>query len=413
MKRREFIKKSSMALGSIPFVAGFLKDINTAYLSVNEGSSPILIAVFLRGGADGLNIVAPYGDPYYSGLRPTIGINSPGTQGGALDLDGFFGLHPKLPGFKSYFDQGKMAIVHACGSPNETRSHFDAMDLMESGSGLDILDDGWLNRYLQTSSSSQDIFQAVSIGTAVVRSLSGIVPSIAIPNLDMFQMFDSDRMKTYLSAIRELNAERADFIGITAHSVFEALEIGQNNLDPQTYIPENGAEYPTSDFSSQLKILAHMIKADLGVRVATVDLGGWDTHTNQGDGESGSLATALETLDPGMGAFVTDLGNHLERLIILIMTEFGRTAKQNGSGGTDHGHGTAMFAIGEKINGGRVYGQWPGLAQKDLYEGRDLAVTTDYRQLFGEVLENHMGCTDIPTVFPGYDYDKSLPLGLF
>jgi uncharacterized protein (DUF1501 family) len=360
-----------------------------------------------------LNVVVPYGDKQYKKLRPTIAIPEPGKQGGALDLDGFFGLHPRLSSFKKQFNQGKMAVIHACGSHNKTRSHFDAMDYMESGSISAKLYDGWLNRYLQTSSQTNGVFRATALSPTLPVSLAGDASAIAIASLGSLQMNESKRMNVYLEALKDLNRSRQDYLGQSVREAMEAIDIGQDKLDPEGYKPDRSAIYPDSPFGEALKAIAQMIKADIGLEVATTDLGGWDTHTNQGDGESGELANALEILDGGVGAFIKDMGDTMDRVVVLIMTEFGRTAEQNGSGGTDHGHGTAMFVLGGNVLGGAVKGSWPGLSRSALNEGRDLAISTDFRRILGEVLDRHMGCTDIDSVFPGYDYEADTPLNLF
>lgn len=413
MKRREFIKKSIISSGGLIILPGRIRVGSSVVTSSYAKNSPILLQVFLRGGADGLNITIPYGDPAYKKLRSTIRIPEPGKNHGALDLDGFFGLHPKLPSFLEFYNQGNLAVIHACGSTNETRSHFDAMDYMESGSSTEKLHDGWLNRYLGQSSPSPNVFRATAIGTAMPYTLSGHATAICLAGLEALQLDQSVQMDIYLDAVKELYSDRGDTLGEIALRSLEAIELGRSKLDPGSYQPENGAEYKETEFSQGLGSLAQIIKADIGLEIASIDLNGWDTHTNQGNGESGELATALTILDDGIRAFALDMQAYMHRIVILIVSEFGRTARQNGSGGTDHGHGTAMFSLGNKINGGRVLGDWPGLSDSQLYQSRDLAVTTDFRRLFAEVLENHMGCTNISAVFPGFNYSSDPSLGLF
>jgi uncharacterized protein (DUF1501 family) len=410
MKRRDFIKSGALALGSFTLLPGLLK---SGVVPSIGSSNPILVAIFLRGGADGLNVVVPYADSEYYNLRSTIAIAEPGKKDGALDLDGFFGLHPRLDKIHSLFQQRSLAVVHACGSHNETRSHFDAMDYMESGSSEIKLNDGWINRYLSASKREKSVFRAVALGPSLPFSMAGAANAISLSSLETLQLRDSPRMTVYLDAIVELNIERDDFLGEVAFSALEAIEAGKIKLDPEEYKPKNGADYGNGPFGLAMKDIAQIIKADIGLEVATTDLGGWDTHTNQGAGASGALADVLGTLNDGVFAFVTDLGNLMDRVVILIMTEFGRTADQNGSGGTDHGHGTAMFVAGGGVKGGVVYSQWPGLKNNELYEGRDLAITTDFRRIFGEVLVDHMGCADVSAVFPGYDYAADPQIHLF
>jgi uncharacterized protein (DUF1501 family) len=408
VKRREFLKNSALALGALPLVPEMLRAGPAEKLS-----SPVLLVVFLRGGEDGLNVVVPFGDADYSGLRPDIRIPPPGEAFGALDLDGHFGLHPRLSGLTDLYRSGSLAVIHACGSHNPSRSHFDAMDIMESGSSSEKLPDGWLNRYLQTSRIGYGVFRAVAVGPSLPRSLSGSAHAMALADLAALRVGDSPQMRTYLQAIEDMYSARSDALGGAARSALEALSLGENTLDPESYTPEHGAEYGAGDFAQSLRAVAQMIKAGVGLEVAEVDLGGWDTHTNQGSGENGALASVLETLDQGLGAFVTDLGGRMGYVVILVMTEFGRAAAQNGSGGTDHGHGTALFILGGRVLGGKVYGDWPGLKTNQLYQQRDLAVTTDFRRVFGEVLESHMGCSQIGLVFPDYAYEAEKPLHLF
>jgi uncharacterized protein (DUF1501 family) len=410
MKRRDFIKSGTLALSSFTLLPGLLK---SGVVRSSRTSDPILISVFLRGGADGLNVVVPYADPEYYNLRSTIAIDEPGAQDGALNLDGFFGFHPRLDKIHDLFQQGALAVVHACGSQNDTRSHFDAMDYMESGSSVTKLNDGWLNRYLQASEGEKSVFRAVVLGPSLPYSLAGAVDAISLSSLEALQLRESPRMTTYLKAIEELNIDRNDYLGGIGISAIKAIETGKTKFDPDEYNPENGAEYGNEPFGQAMKAIAQIIRSDVGLEVATTDLGGWDTHTNQGAGGSGALADVLGTLNDGVFAFITDIGSLMERVVVLIMTEFGRTAEQNGSGGTDHGHGTAMFVAGGGVKGGMVYGQWPGLKNSELYEGRDLAITTDFRRIFSEVLVEHMGCLDIASVFPGYNYTADIPLFLF
>jgi len=410
MKRRQFIKTGSAALGTLAVFPGWLRP---ARMAGSLGNSPVLVAVFLRGGADGLNVVVPYGDRDYASLRPTLAIAPPGQQDGALDCDGFFGFHPRLTALKNIFDQGGLAAVHACGSHNGTRSHFDAMDYMESGSSEQKLNDGWLNRYLQVSAGGEGIFRSVALGPALPLSMAGAAQTMALSGLEALQVNESPQMDIYLDTLKDLNTGRTDTIGRVALDALDAIAAGKGKLDPESYQPANGADYGNGPFGLTMKAVAQTIKADVGLEVAAADLGGWDTHTNQGGGTSGELFNALGQLDDGLSAFVTDMGSAMDHTLVLVMTEFGRTARQNGSGGTDHGHGSVMFVLGGGVRGGKVYSQWPGLSETKLNEGRDLAVTTDFRRVFGETLQYHMGCQDIQSVFPGYDYMADPALHLF
>jgi uncharacterized protein (DUF1501 family) len=409
VRRREFIQQGALILGSLPLFPPRLR----AGLKAAAASSPVLVQVFLRGGADGLNIVVPYADPDYRNIRPALAIGPPGEEHGALDLDGFFGLHPRLTGLHSLFQQGNLAVISACGSHHPTRSHFDAMDVMETGGGLMKLDEGWLNRYLQASQSEGGVFRAVALNPTLPLTLSGEAEALALSGLEALQVSESPQMSTYLEAVEELYSSRSDHLGRVSRSALEAIRLGGSVLDPSSYTPDPAADYGDSEFGRSLRAVAQMIKADVGVEVAAVDLAGWDTHTNQGDGDTGELANALGTLDRGLQAITVDLGSLLDRVVIIVMTEFGRTAEQNGSGGTDHGHGASVFVLGGRVQGGRIYGDWPGLKSHQLYEARDLAVTTDYRRILGEALESHMECRALELVFPDYDFSAEKPLHLF
>jgi uncharacterized protein (DUF1501 family) len=329
--------------------------------------------------------------------------------GSAIDLDGFFGLHPSLAPFKELWDRGLLAPIQAVGSPSSTRSHFDAQDYMESGTpDLKGTRDGWLNRYLATRGTCEACtrpavspFQAVAMGAQTPRALAGPAPTVAMSSLDDFTVRAADAsLERRIEALYRTGT--ADVVHAAGGEMFEAVRI-LKAANPQKYVPEHGAEYPRSAFGQHLRQIAQLIKADVGLEIAFADVGGWDTHVNQG-AANGQLANRLSDFARSIAALVADLGDRMADVVILTMSEFGRTARQNGNGGTDHGHAGAMFVIGGGVKGGRtVFGRWPGLDPEQLYEGRDLALTTDFRTVFGEVVARHLGGAKMDAVFPGFD----------
>ncbi len=364
----------------------------------------VLVAIFQRGAADGLNIVVPHGDPRYYELRPSIAIPRPSASApgeSAIDLDGFFGLHPALAPLKPLWDSKQLGIVHAAGSPDPTRSHFDAQDYMESGTpGFKATSDGWLNRALPVASGKPSPVRAVSLGPSLPRTLRGKNSAVAVDNLSNFTVRDSAAAKT----LQSLYAGSHDqILGGTGRETFEAVALLQS-VEKMPYQPANGAEYPRGRFGDSLRQIAQLIKADVGVEVAFADLGGWDHHVNEvGPKVSlGQLAGKVEEFGGALAAFHRDMGDRMEDVVLVTMSEFGRTAKENGNRGTDHGHANAMFVMGGPVAGGKVYGTWPGLAQEQLYEGRDLALTTDFRDVLSEAVVRHLGNRSLQPVFPNY-----------
>ena len=396
--RRYFLKSGGIAAATFATAPSFL--IRTAFAQTNANRSaddPILIAIFQRGAADGISMVVPFGDKHYSSARPQIAIPDPSRAGdeSAIDLDGFFGLHPSLDSLKPIYDAGHLAVVHAVGSPDSTRSHFDAQDYMESGApGNKSAADGWLNRYLQTGvSNPMTPFRAVAIDATLPRSLSGSAPTLAIERVADFGIHAG-------AATPELETMFADMYKDT----FDAVKM-LRAVNPQRYSPT--VSYPNSQFGQALLQIAQLVKSDIGLQVAFTDIGGWDTHANQGSGR-GQLANRLKEFGNGIAALYRDLGDRMRNIVILTMTEFGRAIRQNGSGGTDHGHASSLFVAGGPVKGGKVYGQWPGLAPEKLHDGRDLALTTDFRTVFSEVLTGHMDAKDVARIFPGFRKTASL-----
>jgi uncharacterized protein (DUF1501 family) len=365
----------------------------------------ILVAIFQRGAMDGLNVVVPFGEKRYYDLRPNLAIPAPdGTADSAIDLDGFFGLHPSLAPLKPMWEQKSLAIVHAAGSPDPTRSHFDAQDYMESGTpGRKATNDGWLNRALIPEKKVSPV-RAVSLGSALPRTLRGSNDAVAINNLNDFQVRDT-RGATGFESMYEGTLDRV--LNGTGRETFEAVKLMQS-IQKQTYTPANGAKYPNGRLGQSLQQIARLIKSDVGLEVAFTDIGGWDTHVNEvGPKPSvGQLANLLTELSNSMAAFAQDLGDKMADVNVVTMSEFGRTARENGTRGTDHGHANVMFAFGGSIKGGKVYGDWPGLEPEQLYEERDLNLTTDFRDVLGELVTKHLGNRQLKNVFPGYEEEK-------
>jgi len=356
--RRIFLRDGGLALVSLGFAPSFLAKTAVA----SDARQKLLVAIFQRGAVDGLNMVVPYGERAYYRSRPNIAVAKPGGADAALDLDGFFAFHPRLAPLKPIYDRRELAVIHACGSPDHTRSHFDAQDYMESGTpGVKSTGDGWLNRTLEaTRVQGASPFRAVALAPMLPRSLQGAAQALAFGQIAQFGV-----------------------------------------RDPSKYRPAGGADYPGSAFGQALRQIAQLAKSGVGLEIAFAETGHWDHHVNEGSTQ-GLLAARLDDFARGVAALVTDLGDQMRDTVILTMSEFGRTLAENGRRGTDHGHGNAMLAIGAGINGGRVYAAWPGLERDQLFEGRDLQVTTDFRDVFAEVVTSHLGVGDASGIFPGY-----------
>jgi len=431
MNRRVFMKSGAMALATMGLNPSFLRrtvfaqDLLKGAALNGNARGKVLIVLFQRGAADALNVVVPHGERAYYQMRPTIAIPRPvsGSAASAIDLDGFFGLHPSLAPMKKLWDDGILAPVHAVGSPSNTRSHFDAQDYMESGTPDNKgTRDGWLNRYLAVKGTCDECkladagshhaagspFRAVSMTPQTPRILEGAAPNVAMNNLDEFTIRTNGSQADRIEALYRTGS--ADVVHAAGGEMFEAMKI-LKAANPQQYVAENGAEYPRSPFGQHLRQIAQLIKSDVGLEIAFADVGGWDTHVNQG-GVNGQLANRLDDFAGSIAALVQDLGTHMADVTILTMSEFGRTARQNGNAGTDHGHATAMFVIGGDVKGKKVYGKWPGLEPEQLNEGRDLALTTDFRSVFSEVAFKHLGAAKMDAVFPGFDGNQSKWLGI-
>ncbi len=402
--RRAFMRGGAMAVVGTSVIPSFLTRSVLAQATTAQASGKRLVVLFQRGAADGLNVVIPYAEPAYYQMRPTIAIQ----KNQVIDLNGFFGLHPAMQPLKPLWDQGHLAIVHATGSPDESRSHFDAQDFMESGTpGVKATPDGWLNRALRAEDAAAhahhhaSAFRAIAMGTELPRTLQGPIPAVAVGNVQDFNVGGKNPAAQPDSASFEAMYGEAvnSVLHGTASETFEAVKM-LKSADPGKYVPAAGANYPKGAFGDSMKQVAQLLKANLGVEAAFADIGGWDTHQNQGNA-TGQLANRLKEFSEGIAAFWTDMGAQAEDVVVVTMSEFGRTARQNGTAGTDHGHANVMFVLGGPVKGGKVYGRWPGLSDEHLHEGRDLAITTDFRQVLGEAAYKTLGAKNLDLVFPG------------
>jgi uncharacterized protein (DUF1501 family) len=422
MNRRFFLKNSGVALASISAATMSPSFLTRALAQTNgKGRRKILIAVFQRGAMDGLSVVVPYAEQEYYNLRSAIAVPRPGAGGAqpnqapAIDLDGFFALHPALAPFKPIYDSGQLAIIHAAGSPDNTRSHFDAQDYMESATpGVKSTTDGWLNRYLQSNGGAESSpFRGVAMGPTLSRVMQGKASAIAMNNINDFAIRagGGETGQAVQGGFEAMYAQAAnDALRGAGKETFDAMKL-LKRVNPAQYKPSPDAVYPRGPFGDRLRQVAQLIKSDVGLEIAFTDIGGWDTHANQGSSQ-GQLALRLTEFAQGLSALYADLKERAEDVVILTMTEFGRTARENGNRGTDHGHASVMFALGGQVKGGKVYGKWPGLKGHQLYEGRDLAVTTDFRDVFAELAKKHLGATDLNAIFPGYQVNASNFKGL-
>ncbi len=423
ISRRLFLKNGAIALASVGMGAygpSFLR--STAFgQTTAQKRKKVLICIFQRGAADGLNIVVPHGDADLYTHRPGFAIARPSGADAqsALELDGFFGLHPALAPLLPIFKDGHLAAIQACGSPDGTRSHFDAQDYMEAGTpGDKKYPDGWLSRAVLAcpedrakleKAGAVSAFRAVAMGcdNGLPLSLQGDVGALAIPDLASFGIgikglkgrpVAADGQSGVVDGFESIYSSAVgDVLHGTGQESFEAIA-ALNKLTPGSYVPAHGAVYPNGRFGQSMRQIAQLIKADVGVEVAFSEIGGWDTHTQQ----PGRLTQQLREFGQGLSALYYDLGDRMSDVVILTMSEFGRTVRPNGTNGTDHGHATCFFALGGPVQGGKVLGKWPGLAPEQLYENRDLALTTDFRAVFGEIAVKHLGAQGLEKIFPGY-----------
>lgn len=417
LSRRGFLSRIG-AMG----VVGVSKSIFPAWMprlafNAQQGtpSGDVLVAIFLRGGIDGLSAVVPFGEgANYYDKRPTTAVPEPGSSDrAAIDLDGFFGFHPSLAALKDIYDARALGVVHATGSTDPSRSHFDAMQFMELGTpGMKTTANGWIGRHLQATAERNDSpFRAVGMGSMLPSSLRGGSTPLSLRSIGDFHLKgrenELEAVEKALSALYGTESP-SDMLGSQARSVFETVDL-LKAINAAGYTPANDAVYPQDDegFGLGLQQIAQLIKSDVGLEVATLDLGGWDTHESQGTND-GFFAAHLALIGDALSAFYADMGNQMRNITVVTMSEFGRRVEENGSSGTDHGHGNFMLVMGGGVRGGQVYANWPTLAPSALNDG-DLQITTDYRDVLAEVVANRLGNPALDQVFPNFGVT---PLGL-
>jgi uncharacterized protein (DUF1501 family) len=405
ISRRDFFKLSGLGAAGLAMVA-MPRWVRAASTLIKDFPK-ILIVLFQRGAADGLNMVAPFNDRYYHQSRPTIALNAPGRDKGVLDLDGRFGLHPALSSLMPMWKNGSFAVIHAAGSPDGSRSHFEAQDNMETGTpGVKITPDGWLNRTLGDSfPKARSPLTAVAISPRLPRILRGDYPVTSFPNLNAYRFSGGDTQASSFDQLYEGSIDR--LLAGVGRETEESVNTLQKIIGNGPKNPED-AGFPKSAVGRSFFELSRVIKANVGLRIGFLDIGGWDHHANEGSTD-GQLNGHLKELGDAIAAFYQTMGDQAGDILLVTMTEFGRTMQENGDRGTDHGHGSVMMLFGGKVKGGKVYGTWPGLAPEQLFEGRDLQVTTDFRQVHTEILAGHLGMTVPPNVFPGFT--PGAPLG--
>ena len=408
LTRRNFLKLSGFSA-----LTGLLRPglrPRVAFSATADGpAGDILICIFLRGAMDGLNAVIPYTEARYHDLRPTIAIPDPDQPQGAVDLDGFFGLHPVLEPLKDICIERDLAFVHASGSPDSSRSHFTAQDFMERGAPGDLsVSTGWLARHLSSiASQNESPFRAVGMGSILQKSLAGPISALALRSIEGFHLTGNEQEIDGVQQTLQSLYAGDGWLQEEGQLIFDAFDF-LAAADPTQYQPQHGAAYVENAFSQGLKQIAQLIRADIGLEAAAIDLNGWDTHASEG-GVEGAMATLLQELAAGLSAFYTDMQDDMRRITVVAMSEFGRRVKENASRGTDHGHGNVMLLMGGGVNGGRVYGEWPGLEEDALDRG-DLAITTDYRTVLSEIVKKRLLNGHLSEVFP--DFEQNPFLGL-
>ena len=409
MKRRNFLQQSGLFLLTVPTIPAVLRDVAFG-ASLDSSSNKTLVVIFQRGAADGLSMVPPIGDTNYGKqIRPSIAI----APNDALKLDGYFSLHPALKDLLPLWESKRLAIIHQVGSPNNTRSHFDAQDYMESGApGVKAIEDGFLNRLLLQlpEESQKSIFKGIALQPNLPRSLWGASGAFAMDSIQEFSQ---------LGGTTHMNTEGSNkgFETMYDSALNEALRgAGKNTfqaVDIMKKLPEKSsdANYPKGKLGAHLADIARAIKGNLGLRVAMTDCGGWDTHKRQGSSD-GQLANRLLEFGSAIAAFSNDLGKKMDDVVLVTMTEFGRTVNENGNGGTDHGHASVMFVLGNRIKGRQVRAHWKPLSKENLYEGRDMPVTTDFRDVWTEIFTSHFQIANAGRVFPEFSPTTNM-IGLF
>ena len=414
--RRAFLKSSGLALFSVSLGGTPLFLNRTANAATNADSlrRKVLVTIFQRGAMDGLMAVTPFNDPMLPKLRPRLALTAAKSAGDAalIDLDGTFGLHPSFAPIQPLFQEKRLAIVHGVGSPNPTRSHFDAQDYMETGTpGHKGTRSGWLNRAVGLLGHEATPFRAVAMTKGMPRSLSGDKPALAINNLANFgvkvpgNQWASQSAKEIFKSLYEDTSE--EHLRRAGQESFEAMKM-LSAIEVSNYRPANGATYPRSGLGNSLRQIAQLLKEGVGLEVAFAEANGWDTHVQQGT-TTGPFARRVGNLAQSIEAFWTDIEGYHDEVVLMTMTEFGRSVHENGSGGTDHGRGSCLFVLGNRVDGGKVHGTVPPLVVESLDKRRDLPVTTDFRAVFAEVAGAHLDIDDNQALFPGWT-GKRLPL---
>lgn len=400
MRRRQLLHFGAFTLAGLP----------TAWVHAQGRPPKKLVVIMLRGAVDGLSVVAPYGESHYAAARPQIALPPPGAENGLLKLDGLFGLHPSLQSLKRHWDAGSLAFVHASGSPDPTRSHFDAQDYLESGTpGRKSTPDGWMNRLLTALPGEPAPTRAISQGSTPPRIFAGPAPVASLglgPNAMQRRAIDNPQLQAGLAKLYANDPQLSSTLRDTTEGRSEmarsmARASAEGSMD-RAMDPTADAGAPSArSFAADARRLGQLIRKDPHTQLAFTSVGGWDTHVNQGSAQ-GQLANKLASLGEGLDALSVGLGDAMKDTVIVVMSEFGRTVRQNGTGGTDHGRGNVMWLLGGPLAGGRVLGEWPGLDTSALADGRDLAVRTDFRQVLSPVLQRHLGLTDdaLAAVFP-------------
>lgn len=401
--RRDLLRRTGVLALGAAMLPDWMPRLALAPQSASS-QNDVLVCVFMRGAADGLNLVAPLADKNYFDARPTLALSDTANKNNAaIPLDGFFALHPALKPLKEIYDARALAIVHAVGSPDPTHSHFDAMDFMERGTpGEKAIPTGWIGRHLQVvASKNQSPFRAVGMGTLLQQSLRGPVSATALQSIADFHLQgDQKKLAPFQDALASLYSGDG-FIEANGQQTLQAMR-DVTKLANSNYMPANGADYPDTAFGKAMANVAQLIKSDLGVEVACVDLGGWDTHVQQ----DAQMSRLIDEFAKSLAAFYTDMQDQMKRITLVTMTEFGRRVQENTSRGTDHGHASVMFVLGGNVNGGKVYGDFPGLSKDSLYGPGDLAITTDFRDVLGEIVQKRLGNSNLAAVFPNYDTFK-------
>ena len=416
MNRRDFLTQAAAQMAACVVVPLELNIPGTRLVFNAPDQAPkgdILVCIFQRGGMDGLNAVIPYGEAkHYYDARPSLAVKEPASANtqAIIDLDGFFGLNPALSPLKTLWDEHALAIVHACGSPDPTHSHFDAMDYMERGTpGQKQILTGWLSRHLnEMATQNQSPFRAVGMAPMLPASLRGPVAATALGSIANFHLGGNKgnaQLANFQAGLARLYAGDG-IVDQEAKLTFQSMET-LSRINPGSYTPTAGAAYPQTAFGDGLKQIAELIKADLGLEVATIDLGGWDTHVNEG-AIDGQMPKLMAELAGGIAAFYHDLGDRFKQVTLVTMSEFGRRVQENGNAGTDHGHGNVIFVVSPNILARKVYGRWPGLAPEQLVSPGDLSVTTDFRTVLAEILAQRAGNPQPQNVFPGFDTSQSI-----